>query len=101
MKLREAQDLAEVSAVWPFETGFTTTPGGEERPFVLHAEIWPSLMKWDQTGIKDEWQVRNTLGRFARLDEHGSLAALFAPPEALDASEIEVCCSEEGWILGA
>ncbi len=43
-RLRMDTELASVSKVWPFETGFTASPSPEAGPFVLHAEIWPGVV---------------------------------------------------------
>lgn len=44
-KLRRHPELTHISRVWPFETGFTPDPATTEGPFVLHAEIWPGVVK--------------------------------------------------------
>jgi hypothetical protein len=110
-RVRQLQDdpaLAEVSAVWPFETGLTEHPVPKRGPFVLHAEIWPGIIDSDSldretadgTLIRDAAQVR-LMCRWARdLDTKGALAGWFNP-SSLTTQDRRVIGEEEGWILGA
>lgn len=101
--LRWAPELDQASAVWPFETGFGDEPGSGQRPFVLHAEIWPGLAPVEPSGsrVKDQAQVEGLVRFFADRDKSGELGRLFAAPDHLKPAEQETCTREEGWILGA
>lgn len=94
--LREDPELAAVSRVWPFEADFReiASPNG---PRVVHAEIWPGVVdvRPGPGEVRDAAQVRALVAEFARRDDAGTLAALFAPETAPSAA------SEEGWILGS
>jgi hypothetical protein len=93
-----------VSWVWPFETGFTTTPISAPGPWVLHAEIWPSIspQAYDPSlPIKDQAQVRAVVQWLRQADRDGLLAVLFGSPHALPAIGVEAATAEEGWIVGA
>ncbi|MAK83556.1 MAG: cobalamin biosynthesis protein CbiG, partial [Phenylobacterium sp.] len=67
------------------------------------AEVYPSLLKIKaQPGeVKDLVQVRETAEHFAKLDEAGKLAELFAAPKGLDEAALAEAEREEGWVLGA
>ncbi len=101
-RLRDDPALASVSAVWPFETGFTARPTPENGPAILHAEIWPGLVANQLDAalpIRDQAQVRAMVRWLARLDEAGQLGALFNPPAAIFSGMASRCIEEEGWIL--
>ncbi|MBM4360975.1 MAG: cobalamin biosynthesis protein CbiG, partial [Deltaproteobacteria bacterium] len=106
--LRDHPDFAMASSVWPFETGFTTAPTPAIGPFVLHAEIWPSvgrervevLIRQEPGLIKDQAQVRAMCEWAEGNDSRGTLGAYFDTPAGLTAAEVQACTSEEGWILG-
>ena len=91
--LRFDERLADVSAVWPFETGFILP----HDVAVVHAEIWPGVVTSVPTAheIADARQVM-TLARYLRDLELDELETLFAAGKGDDAAEIE-----EGWILGS
>jgi hypothetical protein len=95
--LRFDPGLANISRVWPFETGFTATAIPPRGPFVLHAEIWPGVFPLDarEGAIRDAAQVEGLVMRLASLDDEGRLAPVLSPPGDAAAA------SEEGWILGA
>lgn len=99
--LRDDEALSSVSQVWPFETGpgpFSYPP--PERGFVLHAEIYPSLVPPSPLEpIKDAGQVRALAEYFAGLDEEQGLAQLFDLTTLLE-EEQQAVVREEGWILG-
>lgn len=100
-RLKDAR--GESARVWPFETGFKTlTEADLEDVLVVIAEVYPSLLKAAPVAgeVKDLAQVRAQAEHFAKLDEAGKLAALFAGPKA-DDEVIEAATTEEGWILGA
>ncbi|MFN3522658.1 MAG: cobalamin biosynthesis protein CbiG [Phenylobacterium sp.] len=94
----------EAMKVWPFETGFKAlAPADLEGVEVVAAEVYPSLLK-TQAGageVKDMAQVRALAEHFARLDEAGKLADLFAAPKGLSPEGLAEAEREEGWILGA
>ena len=97
--LRDDHDVAAVSAVWPFETGFSVA--GDVQ--VVHAEIYPTLGADRRRlhAIVDAHQVLSTVTRWAELDAAGELGRLFEPPACVRPAEMEVVSREEGWILGA
>lgn len=100
-RLKDAR--GEAVRVWPFETGFKAlTEADLEGVAVVIAEVYPSLIKPTPGPgeVKDLAQVRALAEHFAKLDEAGKLAALFAAPKAAD-EVVEAAQSEEGWILGA
>lgn len=105
--LRGDPDLAPVSAVWPFETGFTPTPVPTTGPSVLHAEIWPGItgpaaldVEVAATGaIRDEAQVRLMCRWAAERDDAGTLGDHFDRPSGLADEQIATVVREEGWIL--
>ncbi|MDI1366186.1 MAG: cobalamin biosynthesis protein CbiG [bacterium] len=100
-RLKDAR--GETARVWPFETGFQAlTEADLEGVDVVIAEVYPSLLKAVPAvgEVKDLAQVRAQAEHFAKLDEAGKLAALFAAPKASDAV-IAAAQAEEGWILGA
>ena len=94
----------EALRVWPLETGFgALKPTDLDGVEVVVAEVYPSLLKIKaQPGeVKDLVQVRETAEHFAKLDEAGKLAELFAAPKGLDEAALAEAEREEGWILGA
>ncbi len=94
---------ARAAQVWPFETGFKALAEADlEGVDVVIAEVYPSLLKPTPAAgeVKDLAQVRALAEHFAKLDEAGKLAGLFAAPKAAD-EVIEAAQAEEGWILGA
>lgn len=102
-RLRDDPELAAVSRVWPFETGFTPTPTPDQGPCVLHVEIWPGIVSDHLDpgiAIRDQAQVRAVVHWLTSLDNDGQLSALFATPEDLSAEALTACIKEEGWILG-
>jgi precorrin-8X/cobalt-precorrin-8 methylmutase len=108
-RLRTTAELVHHSKVWPFETGFTATPAPSEGPAILHAEIWPGVIKdrtrrllnTDPALIPDQAQVRAMCEWAALADTNGSLRKHFDSPAGLTPQEIQSCIEEEGWVLGA
>jgi precorrin-8X/cobalt-precorrin-8 methylmutase len=102
-RLHNHPDLAKLSRVWPFETGLRLPMRGQKVPLVLHAEIYPAVLK-EITPLpgkpKDAAQVLSLAKYFAKLDEEGELTAFFDGPDDLSDKERSLVCSEEGWILG-
>jgi hypothetical protein len=102
--LREDPKFKEISAVWPFETGFTSTPTPDEGPFILHVEIWPGLVPRPldpRIPIRDQAQVRAVVEWLRELDADGSLRELFDVPPTLPDEGVKAALQEEGWIIGA
>ena len=107
--LRRHPKLVWASRAWPFETGFTPLPEEKKGPFILHAEIWPSvvnkrvqkLLAEKPNLIRDEAQVKAMCQWAAELDRQNKLGAYFDRPKGLTDEEIQVCVEQEGWILGA
>lgn len=102
-KLRNDPELQHISQVWPFETEFDLPQVFQGTPFVLHAEIWPGVIKepLDQGIIKDQAQVRAMVGWLAKLDALGELAPLFKKPAGLPNVSVATSIDQEGWIFGA
>ena len=96
--LRRHPDLADHSAVWPFETGLALPP---TTGLIVHAEIWPSSIDVDRSvhPVKDAAQVHCLARHLADLDAAGMLAREFAP--GLGPATADTVVTEEGWILGA
>ena len=94
--------LSAASRVWPLETGFKLEPRAVRSWSILHAEIYPSILKNAPavTECKDEVQVRRLAEHFARLDEEGSLWRLFELPSGLSEASVHAAQSEESWTLG-
>lgn len=94
----------EALKVWPFETGFKAlTPADLDGVEAVVAEVYPSMLKVAPAAgeVKDLAQVRAMAEHFAKLDEAGKLAALFATPKGLEGDATAEAEREEGWILGA
>ncbi len=102
-RLRDDPALSAMSRVWPFETGFTSTPTPHQGPSIVHAEIWPGIVRssLDPTiAIRDQAQVQAVVRWLADLDAVGQLGMLFAAPADLPPEVLAICVEEEGWILG-
>ncbi|HEU5369176.1 MAG TPA: hypothetical protein VFU69_11965 [Ktedonobacterales bacterium] len=103
-RLRDDPEFAAISRVWPFETGFTSTPLSGQRPGIIYAEIYPALVahRLDPAlPIRDQAQVRAMVRWLADLDAANRLSHLFMAPDGLFASALAACVAEEGWMLGA
>lgn len=100
-RLRRYPGLAEVTRVWPFETGLRPLSKSSDWRIVL-AEIYPSLLPVSPAPgeVKDRAQVVALARHFAVLDHDGRLGPLFAGDSKLSAAERAVVETEEGWILG-
>jgi len=100
-QLRLDESLANHSRVWPFETGWQALE--EQRPLVLHAEVWPSVVDVDLRlhSVKDAAQVLSLVIRAATDDAQGILGSAFEKPEWLSADQDEAVRTSEGWILWA
>ncbi len=99
--LRGDPDLAAVTRVWPFETGFEPlTRRHLEHVAVLITEIYPSLIALpDGAAVKDARQVTAMASFLRQRDRAGTLGALFGAP--VSAAERRLIEREEGWIFGA
>jgi hypothetical protein len=108
-QLRHHAQLQHCSKVWPFETQFTNAPAPAAGPFILHAEIWPgvvrqqtqTLLAANQQLIPDQAQVRAMCDWASGQDVQGTLGQYFAIPHGLTPVQIQVCTEQEGWVLGA
>ena len=108
-RLRRDKDFDAISRIWPFETGFSDRPSADNRPFVLHAEIWPGVVRTetdqlidaDPSLIRDKAQVRAMCNWAVREDDQGTLGRFFARPAGLTDREVANCIKEEGWVLGS
>jgi hypothetical protein len=98
--LRDDPALAPISAVWPFETGFTADPAAG-RPAIVHAEVYPSLVDPDPAlhPVHDARQVLALADALRRADAAGDLASLLAGAN-VPTGDRAVAVAEEGWILG-
>jgi precorrin-8X/cobalt-precorrin-8 methylmutase len=118
-RLRSDPQLRDVSSVWPFETCLTDSPAREGGAFVLHAEIWPGIVRVRSTAgghetaarwgsarkeqpemIKDEAQVCAVVHWLRSADRSGGLGMLLAAPTRLPPDAHHDVVAEEGWILG-
>jgi hypothetical protein len=96
--------FGEAFAVWPFETGYRALSeahlAGVE---VVAAEINPLMVKAQAqpAEVKEAAQVRALAEHLAKLDEAGTLGALFGPAKGEAADVVLDAENEEGWILGA
>lgn len=108
-QLRHHAQLRHCSKVWPFETQFTNVPSPATGPFILHAEIWPSVVRTQTQAllttnhhlIPDQAQVRAMCNWASGLDQQGNLGQYFAPTQGLTPADIQICTEQEGWVLGA
>jgi hypothetical protein len=101
-RLKDAR--GDAAKVWPFETGFKAlTEADLDGVQVVIAEVYPSLVKAVPAPgeVKDAAQVRSLAEHFAKLDEAGKLAALFAAPKGVAEDVVADAETQEGWILGS
>ncbi len=99
--LRRHPWLAEITRVWPFETGLRPLSKSSDWRIVL-AEVYPGLSR-PAVGpgeVKDRAQVAALARHYAALDEAGRLSQLFAGDPKLSAADRAAVETEEGWILG-
>lgn len=90
-RLRRHPKLVGFSRVWTFETGFSSAPSLDRGPFILHAEIWPGVVRnaanvllTDKSLIPDQAQVRAMCQWVMETDDNGQLGELFAQPIRLN-----------------
>jgi hypothetical protein len=90
-----------VSAVWTFETSFTSAFVAR----IVHAEVWPVIVRdrsaRRQETIPDQAQVLALCEWAAEEDDRGRLARWFERPPDMDDALAARCLEEEGWVLGA
>jgi precorrin-8X/cobalt-precorrin-8 methylmutase len=100
--LRDDPVLAAASAVWPFETGFTSAFAAHVA--IVHTEVWPGVVEAEvaqrSEPIRDQAQVLALCEWARRLDARGELGALFERPSGLHDAELRPILEEEGWVLG-
>jgi hypothetical protein len=100
--LRTLPALQEVSAVWPFETGWAPAGGGYgwlTGIQVVLAEIYPSVRDPLPDVVRDRGQVR-AMWHWARdLDQANALLPRFAHPIALPPANDTSVLAAEGWVL--
>ena len=96
--LRNSKSLHARSAIWPFDTGWTT--GFDSDTKIVHAEFWPGILPTSPSAhpVRDAAQVENAVHWASRLDHRGQLAPLFDPIPQEDPDRYEA--ENEGWILG-
>ncbi len=103
MRLRFDEELAPVSAVWPFETGWATGAAWlATSTRIIHAEIYPSVREPLPDSIKDRGQVRAMWEWARNADALEELVHDFAIPAGIrpgTTDDVHVR-HEEGWILG-
>jgi hypothetical protein len=95
--------FGEAMKVWPFETGWKAlTEKDLDGVDVLAVEVAPlTVTPQPLPGeTKDAAMVRTLAEHFARQDEAGKLAALFAPGKTIAEDIVAAVQGEEGWALG-
>jgi len=100
-RLRHADGLRSVSAVWPFETGFRLN--AIKNASIVFAETWPRVVEGlvhPGARPRDRAQVLAMARWAADLDRGGELAALLGRPASLTSKKLAAVIEEEGWILG-
>jgi precorrin-8X/cobalt-precorrin-8 methylmutase len=100
--LRHSPNLAAISKVWPFETGPHLPLRKNGSPRIIHAEVYPSLIRIvPKSGqVMDKAQVLALVQYFAELDASNKIGALFSAPTRHSGICQRAICLEEGWILG-
>lgn len=104
-RLRHHHWLEGAVRVWPLETGLRTLrrpDRGDANWRILLAEIYPSMIPivTAEGEPRDRAQVRLLAEHYARLDDEGALAPMFAGPDDLTEAARQRIVREEGWILG-
>ncbi|WP_122465760.1 cobalamin biosynthesis protein CbiG [Brevundimonas lutea] len=103
MVRRLLERLGSSGAAWPFGTGWRALTAEDVAPLsALVVEAWPAMVPSspEPGEFKDQASVVAAAEHFARLDDKGELAALFAPPKDIDDDTRAAVETEEGWILG-
>ena len=98
IELRNSPQFADLSAIWPFETGWRQS--FDERIRILHAEFWPGAIDVDETchRVRDAAQVKSFALWAAKHDSNQTLGRFFDPLSEED--EDRNLALREGWILG-
>ena len=100
-RLKDAR--GEAMKIWPFETGWTAlTEAALAGVDVVAAEINAVAATASPLAgeSKDAAHMRALAEHFAKLDEAGTLAGLFAAPKGTAADVVADVEREEGWALG-
>jgi len=100
---RLADELGARAAVWPLTTGWRALAAEDVQPLdAVLVEIYPSSYagKAEPGEVADQAQVRAAAEHFARLDDAGKLAQVFAAPKSASPEDVAAVEREEGWILG-
>jgi hypothetical protein len=95
--------FGEGMKVWPFETGWKTIVESDLAGVdAVAVEVSPSMVVAQALPgeTKDAAMVRSLAEYFAKLDEAGKLAALFAPGKGMAGDVAAAVQAEEGWALG-
>ena len=95
--------FGEAMKVWPFETGWKTLGENDLAGVdVLAVEVSPSIVTAQPAAgeTKEAALVRTLAEHFAKQDETGKLAALFAPAKTIAEDVAATVQAEEGWMLG-
>lgn len=103
-KLRFDKVLQTYSKVWPFETGFNAIESEQDKPQILHVEIWPGILSstLDKSlEIRDQAQVRATVNWLEQNDQLNTLRQLLETPDDLSKQAKKECVEEEGWVIGS
>lgn len=91
--MRRLQAAVAPLAIWPFETGFGTTPRAGE---VWIGELWPGEFTLEQCwDVRDADQVWSTARAVRAADEAGALAGWFEGPS--DPAHRKMALEVEGW----
>lgn len=107
-RLTNDPQLRSVSAVWPFTMGFGDPTTSLADGGVVHAEIFPNAVPYENALprmpaavrglVEDAWQVWTLVDHARTLDLAGQLGAAFAAP-TVPAASLAAVIREEGWIL--
>jgi hypothetical protein len=95
--------LGEAMRLWPFETEYKAlTESHLAGMVVVAAEVEATIAPAHALPgeVKEAAQTRSLAEHLAKLDEAGSLGALFAPAKGAAADVVLDAEREEGWILG-
>lgn len=97
---RKTAELASCSDVWPFDTAFSDGIP-ESGPYILHAEIYPSLLDLPgKDSILDREQVKTYVKWLRAEQEAGRLNQWLAGPTELTKRQRNQVVRHEGWVLG-
>lgn len=92
--------LKPVSRIWPFETDFADNLP-DEGTLVVHAEIYPSLLKMPRRDkIVDREQVKTYVKYLQKQQREKGARGLLAAPTDLVGKALKRVLRHEGWVLG-